>query len=246
MTIPNELRRSTPRPVTLTATGKAVTFLAYLLILVALTGGAWLYTKAGLDANRRARHAADAIATPGEIVAVQKQSGKDARWLMTYSFSVNDRMWQGRMTTRPPITVGRPVVVGYMPSDPGDNWVVGHEPATVPFWLGPALGVTGLAIAALLVWSIRRRIHLLSCGRGAVARVTDSRRVSRGPYGGHAQILRFEFTLLNGAAFKGRIEVRGKVPQVNTEFVIVYDPDHPKRAARYPMPLVSCVADFVR
>ncbi len=72
MTIPAELLKSTPRPVSLTAGGKAVMVFACLLILTAVIGGVWMYTNAEADAAHDHLHATQAATTEGRILTAQR------------------------------------------------------------------------------------------------------------------------------------------------------------------------------
>jgi hypothetical protein len=243
MTIPAELLKSTPRSVVLTGAGKATAFLAALFAFGALIGGGWIYVQADRSALRHTRHITDAISTPGEILTAKKKTGKDARWVMTYSFTAGGHVRTGSMTDRRPMPVGSDVTVNYLPSDPGDNWAAGHEPAGPPFWLAPVVGASCLAASGLIVLSIRRQIDLLTDGRPAVARVIGSSRRYREnllrPHGRRVQVVRYEFRLSNGSLIQGRLDNGGRALAPDTEFIIVYDPDHPGRKTRYPTPVLK-------
>jgi hypothetical protein len=237
MTVPDELRRSAPRSVSLTIAGKALTGLALLFVLTALIGGAWLYARASNDAARRVLRAAKAVTTPGQIVKAAHRSGKESRWLMTYTFEVDGVLRTGSFTARAEIAAGTPVEIGYLPSEPDDNWMIGHEPRGVPLLLAPVFGVCFIALAALICVVVERQKQLLANGRGAIARVTGSRRIPQ-PEGGSVRRVRYEFTLLSGSVCQGKFDTHGKAPAVNSEIVVIYDPDHPKKSARYPLRLL--------
>jgi hypothetical protein len=237
MTIPNELLRSTPRPVTLTAQGKAFMVFVCFLILVAVTGGIWLYIRAEADGVHDRSRAARALTTEGRILTAEHRGGKDSHWVMKYSFTVGGNLEQGTATGPRKVEVGTVVVAHYMPNDLSDNWITGYKPRPLPVFLAPLFGVACLFAAGLIAFSVRRQMNLLSYGRAAVARVTGTKRVWHGEGGRHIRV-QFEFRLRNGSLRKASVETGRKAPAVGTEFIIVYDSDQPKRFARYPASLV--------
>jgi hypothetical protein len=97
-----------------------------------------------------------------------------------------------------------------------------------------ALGIYLLIALAINLWKLPRHMRLLSGGRAALARTTgDYKRVK---FTGR-QIRRYrlecQFTAPNGTRSKTTVVTNKWLP-ANTEVVIVYDPDEPKKAAIYP------------
>jgi hypothetical protein len=88
----------------------------------------------------------------------------------------------------------------------------------------------------LIFFALSRARDLLSGGRPAEARVTEVHRQTHSHGSSHR--VELEFTVLSGAKHHGRLEQGSKPPAVGSTLIIVYDPDQPKRQARYPMKLV--------
>jgi hypothetical protein len=156
MTIPDELKRSTPRSVALTRSGKTTVLFFVLLLPAVIAEGAWEY------------------AHPGAPRSLLQTAG--------------------------------------------------------------VIGLCFLFAIAGNLWRVSRQMRLLSYGRGAVARTTGEFRRVR--FTSRHTIRRYrlqcEFTLLNGATCKTMVESGPNLPGANTEIVIVYDPDEPKKAMLYP------------
>lgn len=160
MTIPDELKRSTPRSVAFTGSGKASVLFLVLLLPAVIAEIAWEYAHPG------ARH--------GLLQAVG------------------------------------------------------------------LFGACFLFAIAGNLWRVSRQMHLLSYGRGAVARTTgEFRRVRFTSRHIRRYRLQCEFTLLNGGAVKTTVEARPPLPVANTEIVIVYDPDEPKKAMLHPARMLT-------
>jgi hypothetical protein len=237
MNIPAELLRSTPRPARLSAIGRLTVAVLFALALAGLVGASFLYAKAGRDEARALRRASASTTTTGTVVATDLRKGKDKRrWNVTYSFDASGRVLHGQLRSRQALEVGSPVRVGYVPSDPDDNWIVGQEPTGGQFWLSPLVGLVSLALSGLIAVIIRREFALLSYGRSAIATVTGSKKVHH--QHGHVHRVSFEFPLLNGSTRKGSLDLRRSL-EPGTELVILYDPDQPKRVARYPLTLAK-------
>jgi len=225
--IPAELMRSSPRPVRLTGGGRAVATLALALAAGAAFSGPWLYALAEDSAERR-REAA--VSTTAEVVRVDRER-------FTYSYAAAGRVYQGRARYRRRSPPGNGVVVHYRPSDPARSWLAGREPQGLPFWLVP-VAPAGLALAALaLGFALRRQRALLSEGYAALARVTEARRVRTGTHSGSGYRVDYEFRTLSGASRSGHFD-DSKKPPPGSLLIILYDPDQPRRQARYPLSLV--------
>ena len=230
MNVPRELQRSTPRQVELTGLCRFVLVLSFLLTVGAFAAGALLWMAATRSLERAAVRGRDAATVSGVIQGVQRL--KD-NWRMTYSFGVEGRTLEGAMAGKR-IEPGTPVMVGYLPSDPIDNWLVGHEPKPMPYWMSPLLGISLLLTGVLIQWKLRRQKFLLENGRAAVALAKTSKKVNRGKERLYAT--EFEYREPSGALATGRLETRRMIP-IDGEFIIVYDPDQPKRVEKYPLRL---------
>lgn len=236
MTLPPELQRSTPRPLVLTAAGRASLALGIFLVLAALVGGAFLHVRAGRDDERAALRAAEALTTQGEILEVKARKGKSSRrWNVTYRFMADSHFVTGHLTDRKQHQVGAPVTVGYLPSDPADNWLAGHEKRAGQYWLAPLALLLGLVSTALIALGFRRQRSLLTYGRAAIARSTKSSRITH-QHGGHFEI-NYEVRLLSGALHRGKLNA-GAALAPDSEFILIYDPDNIQHARKYPFSLV--------
>lgn len=230
MNVPRELTRSMPRPVELSGLGRFVMALSFLLTVGAFVAGALLWMQAERSEERVAIRTRDGATVTGTIQTATR--GKD-NWRMTYSFGLEGRTLEGASAGKR-IEPGTQVRVGYLPSDPKDNWLVGHEPKATPYWVAPLLGTSLFLTGVMIQWKLRRQRFLLENGRAAVALATSSKRVHRGKERLYAT--EFEYRQPSGALAKGRLETRRAIP-VDGEFIIVYDPDQPKRVAKYPLRL---------
>jgi hypothetical protein len=112
----------------------------------------------------------------------------------------------------------------------------GDGPRGVPYWASPVVAI-GLALSALArLYTLRRQWMLLSEGRGALARVTRSKKV-RSRHGPR-YVVYYEFRLMSGAVSSGHDTSTKSPPLDGTTICVVYDPDRPNRSARYPLALV--------
>lgn len=241
--IPVELQRSTPREVALTAAGRIVAGLAFALAVGALVAFALLYAKAGRDAQRQREMLAQAAQTQATVTAVRLTSGKNPERVITYEFAAGNQSYGGTTRVRRnqlrTLAVGSPVAVGYVPARPQENWLVGHEPAPMPWALVAVVPLGMLLGAAGLAYALRRERRLLAEGRPALARVTESKRIRYGH--GSTNRVRYEFTLPSGGTRSGRYDTNRAAPAAGATIVVLYDPDEPRRQGRYPLSLVRPV-----
>jgi hypothetical protein len=235
MTIPRELLRSAPRPVELKAAGKAMVVLALLLALGGVSGGTLLQIKTANDTDAVAFRAMNGMTAEGRIVTSEPRKGKnEAR--MTYEFRVSDVTYSGRLRQGGQLPVGSTLSIGYLPANPADNWAMGHEPKGTPFWLPSLMGLTALALAGCVAFSLRSQQQLLSDGRAAIAKALTCRRVSHGSHGHHYTI-EYEYRQMNGLVYKGKLRNRAAVT-ADTDFILLCEPDNPKKARKYPFSFV--------
>lgn len=236
--IPRELLRSTPRSVTLSRDGAVVSVLAFILVLGGLVGAAFLYVQAERDTDKAKFRTAHAATTTGQIVSVQPYKREKRRWIVNYAFTAEDGLRrEGKLTSRDRMEAGSLVAIAYVASDPADNWLAGHRPRGVPYFLAPLPGLGLLGAAALIFWQVQRQKALLRNGRPAIATASAIREI-RSQHGRSYRVA-FDFSPLSGATRHAKIHVRRPVGPVGTEFVILYDPDQLTRVARYPMSFVK-------
>ena len=240
--VPAELLRSVPRQVAFTAAGWAALAAAVLLSFGGLLAGAWLYVAAERDVSLRREVASNAVSTLGEITSVQRRRGDDGKTEVAYRYTANGRDYAGRVRLSKRagsrLAPGARIPVRFLASAPARSWLPGREPQGVEFWLVPLVALPLCAAGAVSALTLRRQHRLLACGRPALARVTEARKFSRAHNQGHGFHVAFEFHLLSGARRTGSFDVQKDPPQAGAASVIVYDPEHPRRHARYPLPLV--------
>ena len=235
MTIPRELQRSAPRAIELKMAGKFYVAFCFVLALGGLIGGALLQIKSADDEARSQIRATSRATAEGRVTATEPRNGEDNQARMTYQFTVDGTARTGTFRQKQKMAVGDSVTVGYLPSDPSQNWALGHEPNATPSWVPSLMGVSLLASAAVVFFQLKRQKQLLADGRATVAVALKSKRRS----GEHGQyyIIEYEYRQMNGSMCKGKLRA-GSAVTAGSEFILVYDPDNPKRAGKYPFPLV--------
>lgn len=240
--LPAELLRSVPRPVSFTAAGWAALAMAVLLGFGGLLLAAWLYVAAERDVTLRREVATNSVSTVAEVTSVQRRRGDDGKTDVNYRYSAEGREYIGRarLSRRQGARFqpGAQIPVRFLASAPERSWLPGHEPRGVEFWLVPLAAVPLCAAATLLALLLRREHRLLAYGRPALAQVTGAKKFSRAHDHGQGYHVAFEFQLLSGARRTGSFDVRKSPPAAGSAAVIVYDPEHPQRNARYPLAMV--------
>jgi hypothetical protein len=104
-------------------------------------------------------------------------------------------------------------------------------------WNHPLFDLATILIGAAIGWlRYRRQAHLLMYGRAAIASVTGFDRRLWMVIFRRRNRVKCEFRLLNGSFCTAEVEIppRGSTPDIDSELVIVYDRDQPKRAVLYP------------
>jgi hypothetical protein len=210
------------------------------LVLSAVVGGAWLSVVSGRDRARRQVLEREGVFTEARVVELTRTRGGEARYFVVYDYGVEGRYFrrQQRIQRREwsRLQRGMRFPVRYLPSSPDIAWMRGHEPRGVPMWVVPLVSA-GVALGAWAIgYSLRRQWRLLSEGRPALARVTHSKKISRGEH--HVHRVYYEFQVMSGATRTGHFDVGKNPPAADTTVTIVYDPDEPERQARYPLSLV--------
>ena len=174
------------------------------------------------------------VTTEAVISRVWRGGGKEHEPRVSYRFENSggvysrsvqapQKLWQG-------MKVGQSLRVRYVPSQPTISHPVDWPPSGLPVWFPYVMTATMAFTAAPLWWLLARQIRLLSEGQAAPGRITAIRR-------GKGVVAIYEFELPNGTTIKGRSNVRN-TPAVGSQVCILYDPDHPKRNAVYPLPFV--------
>ncbi len=233
--VPPELLRSTPRPVKLSAAGMLVAGIVLLCcvgIVADLVG-----TLGQVRLRNTARQ--DGVAATGEVIGVTVFHGKNAREVVRYRYQAADAWREGRASLpghrRPTFAAGDKIQIAFLPSDPDVSWMPGHAPG-LPLWFVPIIPTCLVIAVIFLVRELRQQAYMLSNGRAALGRVTESRRVYKRDH--RAYRIDYEFTILSGARRSGRYEIVKNPPTTGAPLIILYDPDQPRRSRRYPLSLV--------
>ena len=232
---PSELTGTVPRDVRLSASGIAVAVVVSLMAVGALVSAIVMSI-----ATLRAREPRERVTVSAQTLAVEQRRGEHPRRIVTYSFEVNGRSFQGRTRLqerdRREFLRGTPIPIEYVASDPELSWVVGYEPGGVPPWAVPLLSGALLAAAAGITWRLRRDWVLLSEGRAALARVTSPKKVHRDKH--TAYEITTVFQDLSGATHTMRYDASKTPPPVGTLVAIVYHRDNPRWNTVYPLKFV--------
>jgi len=211
-----------------------------LLPVAALVSGFWLQQEAVRDRALREQVDDQGIVAQAAVTELTRTRGKDSRYFVHYTYTAGERLYQGRASVGraywATLRQGSPLIVRYLPSQPGQSWIRGYEPRGVPFWAGPVVAMSLALLAGVRWYALRRQRMLLAEGRGALAQVTRSKKV-RGQHGAH-YVVYYEFRLMSGAVASGRYSSRRSPPPDGATICVVYDPDRPNRSARYPLTLV--------
>lgn len=235
---PVELASSTPREVELSGGGKVVAGLAVACLLAAAASAIGLSRVASRQASNSQAIEAGAE-TQATITRHWRSGDKESTRRIAYAFDYQGRRYEGRVKTPRAIwgrlSVGSSIRVRFAPDRPELNHPVEWKTGNMPWWIPGAIAAGLVAVAALIVWLLRRQLALLADGRPAVAMVTEHKRGQHG----HAAV--YEFLLLGGGVGKGRAGEARKPPAIGSTLTVIYDRENPRRNAIYPMCMVRVV-----
>ena len=237
-TPPVELGLYIPRQVKLTGVGKVLVLLATTFCIGSLIGGVLLYTKASRDRAERLRIETRGIDSQARVTRRWSTKGEEPGYGVDYAFEAEGQTYSGRIQVGrrswDRLEAGSSLQIRYLPADPRQNLVKGHEPDLTPLWLpfliGGALNVAGLLIVRVVV----TQHSLLANGRAAPGLITGHKRDHNG------KSATYTFTLLSGAPAEGKTRPTKKSPPpVNSAVCVIYEPDNPRHNAVYPFALVK-------
>ena len=235
-TPPDGLGYSSLRPVGLTGGGIALLVVAAMMLLGAVAAGIGLGTTAKRQGKEHRLLQEQGVNTDAQITRLWRSTGKDQQHLVSYRFTVQEREYVARKGVPPRIwqtlRAGSSLPVRFLPSDPKVNHPSEWSDTPMPSWLPYLLSGGLVAIAFGVTIPLRIQMRLLTEGRPAPGVVTGQRRTKDGT------VLRYEFTLLNGATAKGRGQSR-RPPAIGAPICVLYDPENPRRNAPYPLTLVK-------
>ncbi len=234
---PRELSRALPREVQLSVAGMLLMGLAFLLFLGAVAAYTAIQGAAIRQAQRQALMDRQGVNTEAVITRLWRRRDKERHPMVTYQFEHDGRIYEGSsgvsQRTWRQMKEGSPLAVRYVPSDPSMSQPRDWRQSGIPAWLPAAVGLGLACIGFFLVYWLGRQKRLLSDGRVAPAIVT---RYSSGQHG--SKYAHYEFAVGKTVA-KGTVGVSRGKPKIGDTVCVVYDPEKPRRNARYPMDLVK-------
>ena len=237
---PPRLAMSRPRPVQLTAGGRALVVVAVLLFAGSVGGGLVLFREAREQAGAQQALVDRGVMISGEVTRLWPSGDNFRR--VRYRFIVDGHTYESteRVSTarRRALQVGSAIEVRYVPGDPQQNDLGGSPDPSLPIWLPFVVSTAAAAMGLLCLFAIQKQRRLLTDGRAAPAIVTAHHRHHSG-HGGTHRSLTYEFPLLNGATATGRSQTSSKPPAVGSVICVIYDPDRPTRSMAYPFALVQ-------
>jgi len=236
-TPPDGLGYSSLRPIQLTGSGIALLVVAAALLLGAVAAGIGLGTAARRQAKDHRLLQEQGLNTDAQITRLWSSTSKeDRRYWVAYRFTVQEREYVARKGVPPRIwqtlKAGSSLPVRFLPSNPKVNHPIEWDETPMPNWVPYLVFAVLAAIACLCAIQLRNQMQLLTEGRPAPGIVTGQRRTKDGT------VIRYEFTLLNGATAKGRGQSR-RPPAIGSPVCVLYDPENPRRNAPYPLSLVK-------
>jgi hypothetical protein len=238
---PAGLARSAPRDVRLTAAGRVLMAVAWLLLAAAIVAGGLLYREASSRAAAIATLDERGVATTAVVDRVWRKSGDGNPVFASFHFDAAGRRMHGetrmQLEAWRQLRAGSLVRVRYLPEDPDRSILDGARLRRLPFGV-PFLVAGLLAAGALLcAFVIHHQRSLLVNGRAAPAIVTEVKK-QQASHGGSQSWMRYEFPLLGGGVATGKASA-SKTSAVGAAIVVLYDPDRPGRNHPYPFSLVA-------
>lgn len=233
---PSEIAGQGPREVRLAPGGIALTALS-LLMFVGAGVMYWFLSRQGArEAAERAALDAGSVETEATVTRHWRAGGKSDTPMITYEFQYQGHVYHGRSSAPGRewrnLGVGSAIPIRFVPGQPEVNhpsaWAVHVMPAWLPLLMAGIFALTGFLPRFLT----RRQAMLLRDGRAAPARVTAHVRIK----GGYAT--RYEFRLPDGTVRRGRGGKGYHPPEIGSIIPVLFDPEHPRRNAPYPLELV--------
>jgi hypothetical protein len=222
-----------------------VTATVALLIAGAVILGVFLYTFGQRERARAMALAREGVTAGARVVRIGTTTEKDRREFVIYQYTVAGRTYQGRTTLsrrdEKTFEAGLSTTVRYLPGEPERSWLAGYGPAGPPAWVALVAPLSLLAPALGLAFMVRKQRGLLAEGSPAQGRVISYKKFHTQHSSGYH--VYYEFQVLSGATQKIRLDTSKKPPTPGTAVTILYDPDVPKRAAKYPLSLVRVDAE---
>src|SRR5688572_21743781 len=144
--LPPALLKGAPRDVRVNTSGGAMFITAIALVVVGVLGAITF----GRSAHKAERYvglfASERIVTAGDVIRLQKRGGGDDHGITAhYRYTARGQELMGqtrlRRAERERYTVGSPVAVWYLASEPEASWLDGYAPRPQPSWPATAVPV---------------------------------------------------------------------------------------------------------
>jgi heme exporter protein D len=240
-TLPPELERSAPRDVGLTAGGRALIVLAWLLAAAALGAGVALHVEAQRQSDTASDFDRRSVTASAVVDRLWRKTGDGKPAYAAFHFDANGTRIDGesrmQLSAWRELRTGSTIAVRYLPENPRSFVVAGQRRGRMPLAVPYAVSATLAALALLCAVPVRRQRELLSEGRPARAVVTQVKQ-SKGSHGETHRAMVYQFRVLAGTTATGKAPAT-KATQVGATISVVYDPERPTRNQPYPFSLVT-------
>jgi len=239
--LPPELERSAPRDVGLTAGGRALIALAWLLATAAVVAGLALHIEARRQADTSSDFDRRSVTANAVVDRLWRKTGDGKPAYAAFHFEANgtriDSESRMQLSAWRELRTGSTIAVRYLPESPRQFRLAGQRRSGLPFAV-PYVVSSILAAIALLCWlAVGWQRRLLSEGRSARAVVTKVTN-SKGSHGETNRAMVYEFRVLAGTIATGKATAP-KGTEVGAAISVVYDPERPARNRPYPFSLVT-------
>jgi Na+-transporting NADH:ubiquinone oxidoreductase subunit NqrC len=239
--MPPELERSAPRDVGLTAGGRALTVLAWLLAAGAIGAGVALH----LEAQRQSNAALDldrrGVTAAAVVDRLWRKTGDGKPAFAAFHFAANGARVDGESRMEVPawreLRTGSTIPVRYLPENPRHFVLAGQRRGRLPFAVAYVVSSVLAAMALLCLAPIHWQRRLLSEGRPALAVVTKVTK-NKGSHGETHRAMVYQFRVLAGTMATGKATAT-KAAEVGATISVLYDPERPTRNRPYPFSLVT-------
>ena len=233
---PDGLNRPGPRPVRLTTRGKLFVVLGTIFLIAGVGFGLMMEGQVRRDAERERLLRERGANATGTVLSAWLSSDENRTPMVAYQFPANGTEWGGQSSLEKEIwrktIVGGAIAIRYLPEDPRVNRPTAGAESPMQPWVPWLAGFLFMLPAVMFRWMIRREKRLLAEGSpvaGVVTRVARRKKLT----------VYYDFQLPTGEEMHGRSSVgAGFAPQTGERVCVLYDPDHPRRNAIYPLETV--------
>jgi hypothetical protein len=236
---PPELNRSIPREVRLTTRGVAMTVLALNLGLIGMGGGLALGYY-----GQHIREKVGLIQTTGKtaqgvVTRLWRIGGKSPSDRVEYQFDhpggtvTNSAELSGEHWMA--LSVGSPIAIQYLPSDPSQNFPVDDPTGGPPLAAAAFIGALTMFAAVMTYRRVVIERRALETFRPAPGRVTRNWR-------GKSNQISYEFAGMDRSPTTGRACYPRT--EVGTPICVLYDPENPRKSVLYPCQLVVVAGSY--